>query len=393
MADGHQTLTCAESQGSGRGRSPRLRIGSLLFADDVVSFASSGRDLQLQEPDVVTCVPGTQTRSGAEREAGREAGRQAGREAGRQAGRQAGREAGREAGRQAGREAGREAGRQAGREPGRQAGRQACQVLPPWREARALLSALPGKTTVSDQDRRPTEARRRIDFMDFFRDTLEASLEASSRSTAPSQRQRQRRTCGCSSPSSPPRVNYVKMQKRIEELEEQLLYLTGREQDALTSPVPNVAAVKPNQDLRLPGPAPKEEEEEESEWMKPLSPSQDDLHDNDEDADLAKDASSSKPVQFHAPPSEPRRPNRRFIKSWLCMFPFLRYSPTRDLMWCHVCRLYADKQFQKLGLIKGSRVFKMQNIRKHSESRYHNDSLHIYELHTQAGAATSVVGF
>lgn len=65
------------------------------------------------------------------------------------------------------------------------------------------------------------------------------------------------------------------------------------------------------------------------------------------------------------------------------MFWFLRHSPTLDQMWCHVCRLHADKSHQDLALIKGSSMFKIDNIRKHSHSNYHKDNVERHMLHVR----------
>lgn len=62
------------------------------------------------------------------------------------------------------------------------------------------------------------------------------------------------------------------------------------------------------------------------------------------------------------------------MKAWLKMFWFLRYSPTLNLMWCHVCRFYADESHHKCGLVKGSRQFKTLKIWQHSTSIYRQES-------------------
>ncbi|PWA29922.1 hypothetical protein CCH79_00019637 [Gambusia affinis] len=74
----------------------------------------------------------------------------------------------------------------------------------------------------------------------------------------------------------------------------------------------------------------------------------------------------------------PRPPQRRrhcFRKEWVKSFPFLRYSPRLNVMWCHVCRVHADSFCQNHRLIKGSNHFTKSNIRKHTNTVYHQQNM------------------
>jgi len=66
------------------------------------------------------------------------------------------------------------------------------------------------------------------------------------------------------------------------------------------------------------------------------------------------------------------------------MFPFLRYSPSLNIMWCHVCRVQSDTLHRNLGLIKGSTDFKKNSLHKHSNAKYHQDNLKRYQMITSA---------
>ncbi|TNN83281.1 hypothetical protein EYF80_006262 [Liparis tanakae] len=147
---------------------------------------------------------------------------------------------------------------------------------------------------------------------DFFRDALEASLEASSRSRAPSApldstgptRKEVPQTCEESSSSC---GNCDRLLRRCMELQEAQCRVRGGRED-----MENLMATNEDHLSRRPG--------------------------------LGQQAD---PVGSQCKP--------RFMKAWLKMFWFLRYSPTLNLMWCHVCRLYADESRHKYGLLKGYR--------------------------------------
>ncbi|XP_026168334.1 uncharacterized protein LOC113133617 [Mastacembelus armatus] len=250
-------------------------------------------------------------------------------------------------------------------------------VVLPWSEVKSLLqSVLQGKPSTSrqmqtkDKSCVQSAAAKTTDlsFRDFFRNALEASLEASNRSRKTSASGSYEvelsfklphlteniQTCESSSSSSSSSscLNCVQLQRRVSELEEELLHLTA-EQDMETSAVVT---------------------ETLSEWMQPLSPQ---VVLNGRDVD-------QHPVvpQNRVTSSGSQRPPPRFNKAWLQMFWFLRYCPVRDEMWCQACRLHADKSYHNLGLIRGSRAFKLHNIKVHRDSSYHQANVERYKLYT-----------
>lgn len=105
--------------------------------------------------------------------------------------------------------------------------------------------------------------------------------------------------------------------------------------------------------------------------MEPFSPPQ---CSGDQDVDSAARSTLTGAAAARDNASKPKKAYR-FQNSWLETFWFLRYSPTLDKMWCHVCRLHADKSYQNMSFIKGSRRFHIQNLKKHSQSSYHNDNV------------------
>lgn len=80
-------------------------------------------------------------------------------------------------------------------------------------------------------------------------------------------------------------------------------------------------------------------------------------------------------------PKDKPRSILRFRKAWLCMFDFLRFSPSLNVMWCHICRLYHDKKHRDNGMIKGSRCLKLDNIKNHSGSMYHKKNMERHRKH------------
>lgn len=249
-------------------------------------------------------------------------------------------------------------------------------AIRPWREVKSLLqSALQRQTNFNKQPVKKTDPC----FRDFFRDALEASLEASSRSRALSARQpssekfsvelsfklppvkEAKRTCEESFSSSSFCENCVKLQSRIMELQEKLSHLTGEQEDSF---VFNKAPVQLEQELQSPETA--HTEEIYPEWMEPLSS----IPEGEDDPGMGSSKCKRR-----------RRVTRRFQKAWLKMFWFLRYSSTLDQMWCHVCRLHSDKSMKGKGLIRGSRVFKFHNIRNHSLSQYHKANVSRHMLY------------
>ncbi|KAK5930062.1 hypothetical protein CesoFtcFv8_000258 [Champsocephalus esox] len=71
---------------------------------------------------------------------------------------------------------------------------------------------------------------------------------------------------------------------------------------------------------------------------------------------------------------------RRFKQEWLKKFWFLRYSPTLNEMWCHVCRQYTVPSSRTSAFIVGSKQFKIHTIKLHSQSNLHRKCLQLYKL-------------
>ncbi|XP_042197241.1 zinc finger protein 862 isoform X2 [Callorhinchus milii] len=71
---------------------------------------------------------------------------------------------------------------------------------------------------------------------------------------------------------------------------------------------------------------------------------------------------------------------RRFKHEWLKKFWFLRYSPTLNEMWCHVCRQYTVQSSRTSAFILGSKQFKIHTIKLHAQSNLHKKCLQLYKL-------------
>ncbi|XP_042372004.1 uncharacterized protein LOC121965964, partial [Plectropomus leopardus] len=149
----------------------------------------------------------------------------------------------------------------------------------PWREVKSLLqSALQRQSNFSKQPAKKSDR----DFREFFRDALEAALEASSRSRAfaassgdasmsfklPPVNQPSSSSCSCCASSSC--VCCARLQRRIIELQEKLSRLRGGQEDMETSPVLYEAPVQSEQELQ----SPEEQEEEEKEEEEPACESE-----------------------------------------------------------------------------------------------------------------------
>lgn len=89
----------------------------------------------------------------------------------------------------------------------------------------------------------------------------------------------------------------------------------------------------------------------------------------------SSDSESSSPDRVSAS----TRPRFRFRPGWLKTFPFLRFSPTQNLMWCHVCRVYADGIYRNHGLIRGSDRFLKFSLTIHSSRQYHLRNMERYQ--------------
>lgn len=84
------------------------------------------------------------------------------------------------------------------------------------------------------------------------------------------------------------------------------------------------------------------------------------------------------------------RPRARFNPGWLKTFPFLRFSPTQNLMWCHVCRFYAESLHQNHSLIRGTDRFRKFTLTAHSSTRYHLRNVQRYQARHSPGSGSGV---
>ncbi|XP_056095149.1 zinc finger protein 862 isoform X2 [Rhinichthys klamathensis goyatoka] len=108
------------------------------------------------------------------------------------------------------------------------------------------------------------------------------------------------------------------------------------------------------------------------------------LEEDDQDVDSA-DESISADLMVAADESSKLsvgsgRRIRRFKQEWLKKFWFLRYSPTLNEMWCHVCRQYTVQSSRTSAFIIGSKQFKIHTIKLHSQSNLHKKCLQLYKL-------------
>ncbi|XP_075326852.1 uncharacterized protein LOC142384476 [Odontesthes bonariensis] len=249
--------------------------------------------------------------------------------------------------------------------------------------------ALPDESVAEDEAAGPPAAKRTdVGFRDFFRDALEASLEASIRSRAQSKSRSSSteyevelnlklpplrgepapREESAASSSSASCLNCVLLQRRIRELENMLFQAEPIEED-----------------WDLPS-CEEDEGKDLNESTRSTLPGRVGFHDNggeDSESDSSGSSGSSSGSSC-PPPVRPPRPALRFREEWLSLFSFLRYSPSLNLMWCHVCRVQADTAHRNLGLIKGSTDFKRSSLLKHSNARYHQDNLRRYQMMSPA---------
>ncbi|KAJ3596198.1 hypothetical protein NHX12_002607 [Muraenolepis orangiensis] len=160
--------------------------------------------------------------------------------------------------------------------------------------------------------------------------------------------------------------NCVKLRLRIHQLEAELHHLRGQKMDS--APVPN-----PEQ-----GPI------EDFRDMDPMTPTQMVLDEQDQDLDSADESIAADPIVLAEDSSKllpgASRRNRRFKQEWLRKFWFLRYSPTLNEMWCHVCRQYTVQSSRTSAFIMGSKQFKIHTIKLHSQSNLHKKCLQLYKL-------------
>lgn len=118
--------------------------------------------------------------------------------------------------------------------------------------------------------------------------------------------------------------------------------------------------------------------------MEPLAPSQAVLDEDDQDVDSADESITADVMISPEDPSKLSsgvgRRIRRFKQEWLKKFWFLRYSPTLNEMWCHVCRQYTVQSSRTSAFIVGSKQFKIHTIKLHSQSNLHKKCLQLYKL-------------
>ncbi|XP_023207887.1 uncharacterized protein LOC111612084 isoform X2 [Xiphophorus maculatus] len=247
---------------------------------------------------------------------------------------------------------------------------------PAWKEVKsALQSLLEGKTIISqqqgdDQQNQGAETRTDSSFRDFFRNALESSLEASiqararSKSRPPSTEYEVELNVKLpSSPGEPSALeepssssscaNCSTMLQRIRELEQKLFEVASRHKFKVLN--------RPKQ-MITEETRPSGEEGESTAHVGPVQAT----------------PSTSRP------PRPPQRRRHCFRKEWVKIFPFLRYSPSLNIMWCHVCRVHADSFCQNHRLIKGSNHFTKSSIRKHTNSAYHQQNMQrfLWSSHT-----------
>ncbi|XP_050002959.1 PR domain-containing protein 11 isoform X4 [Alexandromys fortis] len=108
------------------------------------------------------------------------------------------------------------------------------------------------------------------------------------------------------------------------------------------------------------------------------------MEDDDQEVDSADESVSNDVMTATDEPSKissaAGRRIRRFKQEWLKKFWFLRYSPTLNEMWCHVCRQYTVQSSRTSAFIIGSKQFKIHTIKLHSQSNLHKKCLQLYKL-------------
>ncbi|XP_045413832.1 PR domain-containing protein 11 isoform X1 [Lemur catta] len=108
------------------------------------------------------------------------------------------------------------------------------------------------------------------------------------------------------------------------------------------------------------------------------------MEDDDQEVDSADESVSNDMMTVTDEPSKMSsatgRRIRRFKQEWLKKFWFLRYSPTLNEMWCHVCRQYTVQSSRTSAFIIGSKQFKIHTIKLHSQSNLHKKCLQLYKL-------------
>ncbi|XP_035497431.1 zinc finger protein 862 isoform X2 [Scophthalmus maximus] len=266
----------------------------------------------------------------------------------------------------------------------------------------------PGKQPSEECDGQPPTKRKKIDLI--FKDVLEASLEDPSKSRSQSSLRSECKVpvlgSGLNSSTSSSKVpnfgtpnlkveeeeeekqepstsfcpNCVKLKRRILELEEELSRLRGEQADVVGPPM---SEQTPSQQDQVP-PHPEQGPVEDFQGTEPLTPSQVVLDEDDQDMDSADEYIAAdlviSPEDSSKLSAGGGRRIRRFKQEWLKKFWFLRYSPTLNEMWCHVCRQYTVQSSRTSAFIIGSKQFKIHTIKLHSQSNLHKKCLQLYKL-------------
>uniref|UniRef100_A0A665VNA3 PR domain containing 11 n=1 Tax=Echeneis naucrates TaxID=173247 RepID=A0A665VNA3_ECHNA len=229
------------------------------------------------------------------------------------------------------------------------------------------------KQPSEESDGQPPAKRKKISLI--FRDVLEASLEDSSKSRSQSGFNSSESSFNVPNlkveekeeenqePSTSFCPNCVKLKRRILELEDELSRLRG-EKSNVVGPSENTC----QQDQVPPHPE-----------QGPIEDFQDDQDVDSADESIAADLVIS-PEDPSKLSSGGGRRIRRFKQEWLKKFWFLRYSPTLNEMWCHVCRQYTVQSSRTSAFIIGSKQFKIHTIKLHSQSNLHKKCLQLYKL-------------
>ncbi|XP_043981879.1 zinc finger protein 862 [Gambusia affinis] len=251
---------------------------------------------------------------------------------------------------------------------------------------RSLQKELPapklctGKQSCEETDGQPPAKKKKIDLI--FKDVLEASLEdctkprsGSSPSVPNLKAEKGEDNLTSGEPSTSFCPNCIKLKRRILELEEELSHLRKQQGNSVG---PSSSELQPDP------PHPEQGPIEDSQGMEPLTPTQTVLDEDDQEVDSADESVSAdlviSPEDLSKPYSGSSRRIRRFKQEWLKKFWFLRYSPTLNEMWCHVCRQYTVQSSRTSAFIIGSKQFKIHTIKLHSQSNLHKKCLQLYKL-------------
>ncbi|XP_043938494.1 PR domain-containing protein 11 [Protopterus annectens] len=160
--------------------------------------------------------------------------------------------------------------------------------------------------------------------------------------------------------------NCIRLKKKIRELQAELLRLKS-EQD----PQPIKPTLVPDHELAEPPVA------EANAAVSNLMEDEDQEDSADESMSNEMIAATDETSKMSAVSA---RRIRRFKQEWLKKFWFLRYSPTLNEMWCHVCRQYTVQSSRTSAFIIGSKQFKIHTIKLHSQSNLHKKCLQLYKL-------------